>query len=135
MHDAKYTTNFVLTSFLKYYSSAAFQSLDSRIFQSYNNPMILKTDAPASTVYDIMKFWKKSNSKTDEDYLKKVSQSSHNYNLLQKPINLQKDPDFSATKSILKEKKQRIPTYLPNPTKNWGPKSRAKKIHQNEETK
>ena len=53
---------------------AAVASLGFSAVQSYYSPTLFKSDAPISTLYDIMKIWKKNLFDTEVekgDYLKK----------------------------------------------------------------
>lgn len=86
--------------------------------QTYYDPNLFKTDASASVIYDILKKYKKDNY--DKDYLRNVNTDSYKYNILQKEIKV--NPIFIesiSTKSV---------KFLPNPTKNWGPKGKAKVV-------
>jgi hypothetical protein len=85
--------------------------------QTYYDPNLFKTDATAKTIYDVFKKYKLDNY--NNDYLRNVKQDSWKYKILSKPVT--REPVFSNVDNNIKVQK-----FLPNPTKNWGPKARAK---------
>jgi hypothetical protein len=95
------------------------------MIQTYYNPNLFKTNAPADIIYDIFKKYKKDNY--GQDYLKNVKEETYKYKILNKEIKV--DPIFTESfTNHHPEHGDNIPKYLPNPTKNWGPKGRAKLI-------
>ena len=87
------------------------------MIQTYYDPNLFKTNATGSVIYDIFKKYKKDNY--DKDYLRNVKENTFKFKILTKEI--KHDPVFSFDKNNVKVSK-----FLPNPTKNWGPKARAK---------
>jgi hypothetical protein len=85
--------------------------------QTYYDPNLFKTDANAKTIYDIFKKYKMDNY--GPDYLRNVKKDSWKFNILDKAVTI--EPVFSTTDNNVKVQK-----FFPNPTKNWGPKARAK---------
>jgi hypothetical protein len=87
------------------------------MIQTYYDPNLFKTDAKADVVYDIFKKYKKENY--GNDYLRNIKENTFKYNILTKEI--KHIPVFNSEFS-----ENKISRFLPNPTKNWGPKARAK---------
>src|SRR5690348_1868990 len=88
--------------------------------QTYYDPNLFKTDANPSVIYDVLKKYKKENY--DKDYFRNVKEESYKFKILQKEIKA--NPVFiESVSGGIKGGK-----YLPNPTKNWGPKAKAKVI-------
>jgi hypothetical protein len=94
------------------------ESLNYKFAQSYYDPNLFKSDAPAWVLYDIFKKYKKDN--LGDDYLRNIKEDSYKYTILKKEIKI--DPVFVESK----EKKSN--KYFINPFENWGPQSRAKEI-------
>jgi len=74
------------------------------VFASFTNPNVFKTDAPIEFLRSVKAEWEKVNK--EKDYTS--------------PINFSDNPEV---KQMLKNTP---PRFLPNPEKNWGPKSAAK---------
>jgi len=89
--------------------------------QTYYNPDLYKTDAPVSVIYDIFKTYKIKSA--EPDYLKKFSPTSPGFRILSKETKVTPDFEFKCEKK--KSGKNVVKKYLPNPTRNWGPKARA----------
>jgi hypothetical protein len=87
------------------------------MIQTYYDPNLFKTNAKGEVVYDIFKQYKKENY--DKDYLRNVKENTFKYTILNKEI--KHVPVFNS--EFNEAKVCRFPS---NPTKNWGPKARAK---------
>jgi hypothetical protein len=74
------------------------------VFPSFTNPVVFKTDAPVDFLRTMKLEWEKSCK--DKDYKSHI--------------------DFSDNAEIKLMLKNAPPRFLPNPEKNWGPKSAAK---------
>ena len=96
----------------------ALNSLGYKLVQSYYDPNLFKTDASASVLYDILKQYKKENTKNDDEYYKNIDKNSYKYKILSKEIK-------QKAKFIECKKKKGI-KYPENPFPNWGPKGKAK---------
>ncbi|KAG2382245.1 hypothetical protein C9374_005447 [Naegleria lovaniensis] len=96
-----------------------------RVSQSHAKPNALKTDAPISFIYDVMKEWIKTNPvKPHKEDAKKTPGQV----ILEKPQ--QHTINFSVNEKALTTRKYTgIATFLPNPEENWGPGKRNT-IHQ-----
>lgn len=95
----------------------ALHSLGYKMAQSYYDPNLFKTDAPAEVIYDILKAYKKENYK--EDYIKNIKEGTYKYNILSKEIKV-------APVFVDMSKPEKTLKYPMNPTPNWGPKGKAK---------
>lgn len=91
-----------------------------KIALCYYNPSLFKTNAKADVIYDIFKKYKTDNYQK-ENLFKNIDEKSYKYKLLKKEI-IHK-PTFYEIEDNLHQAK-----FLSNPTKNWGPKSRAKLV-------
>ena len=93
-----------------------------QVSQSHCDPNGLKTDAPISFLYDLLKnYIKKENIKI------KFDKDSITEKILSKEPKLT-EFDWTLQKNTkLSAKKTGISKFPPNPTSFWGPKSRAKK--------
>ena len=83
--------------------SAALIRNGYKVVGSYLNPLVIKTDAPDDFMNKMRVEWEKS--KLNQEY--------------------KSDIDFSEDKEISKKMKRKIARFLPNPERNWGPKSMA----------
>lgn len=82
---------------------------------SHTDPHAVKTNAPVSVVWDILRCWSaKHPSKT-------LSKTSPGYAIVSKPPTF--EADFSQP--FKKKEKKKEARYLPNPRAYWGPGSRA----------
>jgi hypothetical protein len=88
--------------------------------QTYYDPNLFKTDANAKAVYDVFKKYKMDNY--TNDYFRNVKEDSWKYNILTKEVSIQPVFTINADSGV------KVQKFLPNPTKNWGPKARAKLI-------
>ncbi|ORX36858.1 S-adenosyl-L-methionine-dependent methyltransferase [Kockovaella imperatae] len=90
----------------------------------------LKTNAPWSFIYDIMR----ESIKTNPVRMDNIAEKSQARELLAKAqtheINLSKHPETYKL-----DKGQKVVFYQENPTQNWGPASRAKSYQKHHQTK
>eukprot|EP00850_Spirogloea_muscicola_P011482 SM000071S21106 [mRNA] locus=s71:391555:399694:+ [translate_table: standard] len=89
-----------------------------RISSSHANPLGLKTDAPMSIIWDIMRCWVKSHP------VKKQPEETAG------SIILKKEPETMANfvrvnAALSKAQLSGVSRFLPNPEQYWGPKPRA----------
>mmetsp|Transcript_27832 Transcript_27832/g.49727 ORF Transcript_27832/g.49727 Transcript_27832/m.49727 type:complete len:523 (-) Transcript_27832:218-1786(-) len=88
-----------------------------RVSSSHANPLGVKTDAPMSVVWDIMRCWVKDHPVKQQD------PQSYCARLLAKGPKFK--ADFSrASAAMSKARMSNVPRFLPNPEENWGPKAR-----------
>lgn len=85
----------------------------------YYNPDLFKTDSPCEVLYDVFKQYKIENY--GKDLFKNVSEKSYKYQILKKEV--KHLPTFYEYQGSLHTGK-----FFSNPTKNWGPKAKAKLI-------
>jgi tRNA (guanine26-N2/guanine27-N2)-dimethyltransferase len=105
-------------------SNPAFKSALVRLGYSvsltHTEPTGIKTDAPAHVIWDIMKKWieqqKAAGRMSSTRPLGSVAKRVLDRELYQ-------DISFEVLES---QKKDTIPRFLPNPEKDWGPKSRPR---------
>ncbi|KAL4430759.1 hypothetical protein ABPG75_006015 [Micractinium tetrahymenae] len=84
---------------------------------SHANPLGVKTDAPWTVVWDVMRCWVK------EHPVKKPAAGSPAEAILSREPELK--ADFSRAQQAMSKARQKgVPRYLPNPEANWGPKAR-----------
>ena len=74
-----------------------------KVVGSYLDPLVIKTDASNEFLNKMRIEWEKS--QVDKNYKSQI--------------------DFSEDKKINKLIKRKVARFLPNPEKNWGPKSMA----------
>jgi tRNA (guanine26-N2/guanine27-N2)-dimethyltransferase len=90
------------------------KQLGFQVSGSHTTPNAIKTDAPASVVFDLVRI-----------YVQQLS-PSHS---LEKAISLQIpegiEIDFNIKLEESKNSMEKIPIYIPNPAAFWGPKPRA----------
>ena len=86
----------------------------------YYDPNLFKTDAPAEVIYDIFKKYKTDNY-TKETLFKNMKDDSYKSRILKKEI-IHKATFYEFQGENCGGK------FLSNPTKNWGPKSKAKLV-------
>ena len=118
---------------------AAVVNAGYRVSQSHDDPQALKTDAPPSVVWDIMRCWiekhpvhearidphspgtkilsKKPTLKANFDPPQAVRDARR-----KRPLGLTTQGNPAHKKD---KKDEERPKWLPNPERNWGPKSRA----------
>ena len=99
----------------------ALDGLGYKFIQSYYDPNLFKTDAPANVLYDVFNKYKKDVD--EKEYYKNVKEESYKYKILEKEIKVNPifvDTDPKEGPHVNKGK------YLPDPFPNWGPKARAK---------
>mmetsp|Transcript_18216 Transcript_18216/g.47536 ORF Transcript_18216/g.47536 Transcript_18216/m.47536 type:complete len:515 (-) Transcript_18216:135-1679(-) len=88
-----------------------------RVSSSHASALGVKTDAPMSVIWDIMRCWVKDHPVKPQD------PNSYCAKLLAKEPSL--EADFSkASAALSKARLNNVPRYLPNPEENWGPKTR-----------
>mmetsp|Transcript_22938 Transcript_22938/g.63658 ORF Transcript_22938/g.63658 Transcript_22938/m.63658 type:complete len:234 (-) Transcript_22938:478-1179(-) len=88
-----------------------------RVSSSHANPLGIKTDAPMSVIWDIMRCWIRDHP------IKPHPEDSYAGRLLAKEPSIQ--ADFSRSQKALSQAKvNKVARYLPNPEENWGPKTR-----------
>ncbi|XP_075062728.1 LOW QUALITY PROTEIN: tRNA (guanine(26)-N(2))-dimethyltransferase [Mixophyes fleayi] len=81
----------------------------------------VKTDAPASVIWDIMRCWEKQNPVKRE----KLSVTSPAYHILSTEPRIQANFDIREDANP-KSRKLGLKRFQENPEANWGPKARAK---------
>ncbi|KAL9226497.1 hypothetical protein vseg_002304 [Gypsophila vaccaria] len=89
-----------------------------RISGTHASPLGLKTDAPMSVIWDIMRCWVKSHPVKPQP----ADQSGS--------VILSKEPELQANftravASLSKSQSKKVARFLPNPERYWGPKLRA----------
>ncbi|CAO2817305.1 unnamed protein product [Amaranthus hypochondriacus] len=89
-----------------------------RISGTHASPLGLKTDAPMSVIWDIMRCWVKNHPVKPQP----ADQSG--------TVILSKEPELQANftravASLSKAQAKKIARFLPNPERHWGPKVRA----------
>lgn len=89
-----------------------------RISGTHASPLGLKTDAPMSVIWDIMRCWVKSHPVKPQP----ADQSG--------TVILSKEPELQANftraiASLSKAQAKKVARFLPNPEKHWGPKVRG----------
>lgn len=100
---------------------SALMHLGYRVSISHANPLALKTDAPTSVVWDVMRAWVKLNP------VKNIKDGAPGATILARDI---ATPDISFEAhpdAIPQSRKQGISRFPDNPEPNWGPKARAKR--------
>ncbi|KAJ3135408.1 hypothetical protein HK100_002679 [Physocladia obscura] len=104
-----------------------------KISGSHCNPTAFKTDAPNSVVWDILRSWIKKNPVSQKrlvagavatKILAKEPILAANFTFNQSAIPKSKKSD--GKNETGDAKKAHVVRFAPNPTKNWGPKSKAK---------
>ncbi|XP_072980015.1 tRNA (guanine(26)-N(2))-dimethyltransferase 2-like isoform X3 [Typha angustifolia] len=89
-----------------------------RISGTHVNPLGLKSDAPMNVIWDIMRCWVKIHPVKSRE-----ANQSGSVILSKEPI---VQANFSeAVERLRKRQAKKAPRFLPNPEKNWGPKSKA----------
>ncbi|KAL4509900.1 hypothetical protein ABPG72_010093 [Tetrahymena utriculariae] len=107
---------------------SAIKSLNYSIEQTYLNPAIYKTNAPSEIVFDVVRNWKRTLQPNDEEFFRAFDKESSNYAIVSKPNICQ--PNFDLEINV----ENKLPRWLPNPEKNWGPGKRpAQKLLVEEE--
>ncbi|KAM4749549.1 tRNA (guanine(26)-N(2))-dimethyltransferase [Rhinophrynus dorsalis] len=92
-----------------------------RVSLSHACKNALKTDAPPSVIWDIMRCWEKQNPVKRE----KLSETSPAFHILGKEPGLQACFDVREDANP-KSRKLGLKRFQENPEANWGPKARAK---------
>merc|ERR1712217_848847 len=87
--------------------------LGYRVSHFHRDPEAVKTDAPNSVVYDLMRIWAEENP---------PKSTTHLGDILKKEITLKRPIEWRTEEQAPKTK---VPRFLPNPEPNWGPKARA----------
>ncbi|PSC68820.1 putative tRNA (guanine(26)-N(2))-dimethyltransferase 2 isoform B [Micractinium conductrix] len=88
-----------------------------RVSGSHANPLGVKTDAPWSVVWDIMRCW------VQQHPVKKPAPGSAAESILAKEPELKADLSRAA-QAVSKARQKGVARFLPNPEANWGPKPR-----------
>jgi len=105
---------------------SAIQAAGYRVSQAHTEPLALKTDAPPSVMWDIMRCWVKQNP------IKSPKETSPAYRILSKEPELQADFTVrEGTKSGTKATGTAM--FVPAPEPNWGPRARASGKRNREE--
>eukprot|EP00735_Rhodelphis_limneticus_P001101 TRINITY_DN1165_c0_g1::TRINITY_DN1165_c0_g1_i1::g.17223::m.17223 TRINITY_DN1165_c0_g1::TRINITY_DN1165_c0_g1_i1::g.17223 ORF type:complete len:685 (+),score=131.30,sp/Q9LFU5/TRM1_ARATH/40.10/2e-133,TRM/PF02005.11/1.6e-118,zf-CCCH/PF00642.19/0.0046,MTS/PF05175.9/0.24 TRINITY_DN1165_c0_g1_i1:23-2056(+) len=106
---------------------AYLKKIGYRTSPTHCTPSSFKTDAPWSTLWDILRAWIKLHP------VKKVEAGTPAEHILAKEVNeaLLPEVTFDAPKSSSsttekKDKKDKVARFLPNPEDNWGPKRAAR---------
>lgn len=86
----------------------------------------LKTNAPASFIWDIMRTWVETNP-VSKKYQDGNSPASV---ILSKPVSHEIDMSFNKKINVVTSRDPRHQSYRINPEKNWGPMSRPKKMRK-----
>eukprot|EP00929_Paragymnodinium_shiwhaense_P113590 TRINITY_DN81876_c0_g1_i1.p1 TRINITY_DN81876_c0_g1~~TRINITY_DN81876_c0_g1_i1.p1 ORF type:complete len:558 (+),score=132.86 TRINITY_DN81876_c0_g1_i1:81-1754(+) len=89
------------------------QSLGYKVSHFHREPEAVKTDAPNAIIFDLMRLWAEENPPKNPTVP----------NLLKKELTLKRPIEW---KNEVVEPKAKVPRFLPNPEKNWGPKARAR---------
>ncbi|KAL4497407.1 hypothetical protein ABPG73_020504 [Tetrahymena malaccensis] len=97
---------------------SAIKSLNYSIEQTYLNPAIYKTNAPSEIVFDVVRNWKRTLQPNDDEFYRAFDKESSNYSIVSKPNICQ--PNFDLDINV----ENKLPRWLPNPEKNWGPGKR-----------
>ncbi|XP_056426291.1 tRNA (guanine(26)-N(2))-dimethyltransferase isoform X2 [Hyla sarda] len=100
---------------------SALLNADYKVSLSHACQNAIKTDAPPSVIWDIMRCWEKLNPVKRE----KLSETSPAHHILSK------EPSFQANFEIRQDanpnsRKMGLKRFQENPEANWGPKARAK---------
>lgn len=119
---SKFSSDITLSSFKLGLFEGALESVGYKMVQSYYDPNLFKTNAPASVIYDILKQYKKENYK--EEYLKNVKEGTYKYNILKK--------DIKVVPTFVEVAREKTLKYPMNPLPNWGPKGKAKEKKKDE---
>ncbi|PFH36858.1 putative tRNA (guanine(26)-N(2))-dimethyltransferase [Besnoitia besnoiti] len=92
---------------------AALVRLGYKVSHFHREPQAIKTDAPATVVFDILRTHAQKHPPKEPE----------KFSLLQKGIST-KDIDMTPMPGV-NSQSPNVPKWLPNPTPYWGPKSRA----------
>jgi tRNA (guanine26-N2/guanine27-N2)-dimethyltransferase len=99
-----------------------------KVSSSHCQPQSVKTDAPASVIWDIFRAWVKKNPVV----MKNIAENSPARKILAKEpsieVDFTKHPEASA-----ESRNVNLVRYQVNPTANWGPKARAGKKRKADE--
>merc|ERR1712100_646976 len=106
---------------------AAFLNAGYEISSSHTDANSIKTNAPNDFIWDVFRAWIKLNP------IKTPNENSPAFRLLSVEQKHQidftipegKESEIGCAKLKRKHKKDFVPTFLPAPTANWGPKARA----------
>ncbi|CAK0880466.1 unnamed protein product [Prorocentrum cordatum] len=90
------------------------RELGYRVSHFHREPEAVKTDAPNSVVYDLMRVW------AEEHPPKSVQLPK----LMKKEVSLKRPIEWRTEEEP--ERKAKVAKFLPNPAPNWGPKPRAR---------
>ena len=92
------------------------RALGFRAGGSHRTPNAIKTDAPASVVFDLVRLYVQSLGTTAKAILPQI---------LSKPITTPIPDELELDFNIKVDDDRAVPIYLPNPAAFWGPKPRA----------
>ena len=94
------------------------ERLGYRAGGSHRTPNVIKTNAPSSVVYDLMRMYIKTTGIKAQPIVP---------GLIEKPISLELPEDLEELDWNMKidDKKTKVAIHLPNPKRFWGPKARA----------
>jgi tRNA (guanine26-N2/guanine27-N2)-dimethyltransferase len=90
------------------------KELGYRVSHFHREPEAVKTDAPVSVIYDLMRVWA-------EEHPPKQQQLPE---LIKKPVKLKRPVEWRTEEEV--ERGRKVARFLPNPEPNWGPKPRAR---------
>ncbi|CAM9119035.1 unnamed protein product, partial [Discosporangium mesarthrocarpum] len=96
---------------------AALANAGYRASQQHKDPQALKTDAPDSVVWDIMRCWVKKHPVND----KRISKNTPGQAILAQKPSL--EANFTIPPGL--QQRKQATRYQQNPEAHWGPKSRA----------
>ncbi len=115
-NSAKLPKNVKLSVFRK-----QLKLLGYRVSGSHREPASIKTDAPAAVVYDVVRAYAQEIGFVPSEKTHALAKA-----ILAKkaPLEIVEKLDFTAVDD---EAGRVVGVYLPNPTKNWGPKPAAKR--------
>lgn len=100
---------------------AAFKNLGYEVSQSHANPLALKTNAPTSVIWDILRHWCILHGHGNL----KDGTSGQIILSTEPSIEVSFDPSPELVTYFKEKENDDITRYPANPEKNWGPKSRA----------
>eukprot|EP01053_Blabericola_migrator_P004107 Blabericola_migrator_1__4106@NODE_224_length_11141_cov_42_071880_g190_i0_p1_GENE_NODE_224_length_11141_cov_42_071880_g190_i0NODE_224_length_11141_cov_42_071880_g190_i0_p1_ORF_typecomplete_len678_score99_15TRM/PF02005_16/1_6e95TRM/PF02005_16/4_5e18Methyltrans_SAM/PF10672_9/0_00045MTS/PF05175_14/0_0023Methyltransf_31/PF13847_6/0_021PrmA/PF06325_13/0_028Cons_hypoth95/PF03602_15/0_041DUF2067/PF09840_9/0_1zfC4_Topoisom/PF01396_19/0_25_NODE_224_length_11141_cov_42_071880_g190_i061238156 len=100
---------------------SALRHLGYEVGLFHREPLSIKTDAPVTVIYDLMRGWVQSGNKGEGA---KTARTPPNY-LQSMKLLAPGDVDFSPHVSVIKARKDQRPRWVPNPSSHWGPGRRA----------
>eukprot|EP01054_Gregarina_sp_Poly1_P000406 Gregarina_sp_Poly_1__405@NODE_10_length_23460_cov_121_463087_g8_i1_p9_GENE_NODE_10_length_23460_cov_121_463087_g8_i1NODE_10_length_23460_cov_121_463087_g8_i1_p9_ORF_typecomplete_len235_score33_41TRM/PF02005_16/8_1e19_NODE_10_length_23460_cov_121_463087_g8_i114182122 len=104
---------------------SALMNLGYRVGLFHREPLSIKTDAPVTAIFDIMRAWIQNSSNESSQ---KHTRTPPNYLAPLKLLPVD-DINFSYHPQLCHRKKDQKPRWLPNPTAHWGPGRKAGVTH------